>query len=164
MSDSSAVDSNCGRCGQVVYNQRYFIDKIQHCLKCYLEVTKTKNSTIFDKMQVMDEIEKQFEESTDYEVSCKIINFNILKYLHNIKEAAESACEVAYINRNELCGAINFSDLHCTEAIYYLTETGLEGYYVTIEEANPTAQELKDFITCRLYDAGFKNVEIRLEW
>jgi len=59
---------------------------------------------------------------------------------------------------------VNWADLSCTEAGFVVTDTGNEYYYVEIEEADPSAHNLRVFISNHLKERGFDTIEVRTEW
>jgi hypothetical protein len=84
--------------------------------------------------------------------------------LTRLYEAANKACVSAFEMSHTIKGAINWADLGCTEARSWTNHHGETGYSLIIEEASPDAYELAQFIQAELDKAGFKIIEIQLEW
>jgi len=61
-------------------------------------------------------------------------------------------------------GAINWADLSCTRAERYQDDSGEIGYRVLIEEADPGAIELIEYISDKLAEMGCPDVEVVTEW
>jgi hypothetical protein len=68
--------------------------------------------------------------------------------------------EHAFAKRNEICGAVNWADLACTDVAISLLD---EVVTVTIEEASPDANELREFVSTELSKVGH-NVRVQTEW
>ena len=60
--------------------------------------------------------------------------------------------------------AINWADLHCTEAKFIANDDGVEYMEVSIEEASPECGELHKTVRLRLEEAGWKGVIAVTEW
>ena len=89
---------------------------------------------------------------------------DLLQKLEDLKKVAQDACEEA-CDHTDIAGAVNWGDLSCRDAEYYVASVGLStGYRVYIEEASPSASELRDFIFEYLGDRGYKEVEVILDW
>lgn len=88
----------------------------------------------------------------------------LAKYLNTLREVADAACDEAFAQRNTLKGAINWGDLGCVSAEYYVDADGGEGYRITIEEADPWNTELHEFIQTKITEAGYADIEIYTEW
>jgi len=84
--------------------------------------------------------------------------------LKELRAVADKACELAFAERENIPGAINWGDLGCHEAMRWENDMGDTGYTVTIEEASPGQQDLGLFIDHHLRVAGFHNVSIVFEW
>lgn len=77
------------------------------------------------------------------------------------------ALERAKTGREKISGAINWSDLRCTEASYVVEVHGENYYQVTIEECAPGTNELIFFVQQFLKDNGWEHTEqtnIQTEW
>lgn len=61
-------------------------------------------------------------------------------------------------------GPINWADLSCVEASYVLTDDGSTHLEVLIEEADPSAIELRESVTAELSKAGWPGVVVVTEW
>lgn len=81
--------------------------------------------------------------------------------LRVISDIVNAACVDA---RGLIDEAINWGDLRCVDARYYVSVSGEEGYEVLIEEASPDCPEFCRFVYDRLEQHGFKGVEVRTEW
>jgi nucleotide-binding universal stress UspA family protein len=85
--------------------------------------------------------------------------------MERIHDEAVEALEVAKSNPYDIDGAINWGNLHVVDVEFYRSlGHEREGYRVLIEEADPYAPELHEFIATRLQDAGFLCVEVVTEW
>lgn len=85
--------------------------------------------------------------------------------LKRLKAAANDACDLAQQHSKDFPGeAINWGDLGCSEAGYYRTDNGDEGYYVVLEEASPSTSAFRMFIIRELAARDWPNVEVRTEW
>lgn len=60
--------------------------------------------------------------------------------------------------------AINWGDVGCVGAEWYVGADDNTGYRVWIEEADPAAYRLRDFIRGHLARHGFVDVDVMLEW
>lgn len=60
--------------------------------------------------------------------------------------------------------AINWGDIGCVGAEWYVGADDNTGYRVWIEEADPAAYRLRDFIREHLARHGFVDVDVMLEW
>jgi hypothetical protein len=88
--------------------------------------------------------------------------------LKALESAVEAACASAYEARPEIKGAINWADLHCAQAEFFITSNGETGYRVWISEASPDQLDLRkfirEFIDSRSDGARFESLEILFEW
>jgi hypothetical protein len=84
--------------------------------------------------------------------------------LSALRDAADRACDQAYQSREHIDDAINWGDLACVKATKWVDDEGNEGYAVLIEEASPDATELCAYVSAKLFDAGFVDVEVLTEW
>lgn len=84
--------------------------------------------------------------------------------LKALQKAAEDACQAAIAAKTEIGGAINWADLHCAEARWFINHQGESGQAVYIEEASHDSSKLIIFIRDFLYARGFAGVEIYPEW
>jgi hypothetical protein len=89
-----------------------------------------------------------------------------MKYnLKDLKQATTDICEMAVEARLTFKNAaVNWSDLRCISAEYFVNDCGDSGYRVLIEEAAPDNAEIVDFIDDELSMKGYFGVEIGLEW
>jgi hypothetical protein len=84
--------------------------------------------------------------------------------LKELRAAANKACKLAFEERANIPGAINWVDLGCHEAMRWENDQGDTGYTVTIEEASPGQPQLGLFIGAHLRASGFENVNVVFEW
>jgi hypothetical protein len=85
--------------------------------------------------------------------------------LSALGEAADNACLDAFTGCPDCrTQAINWGDLQCVAAERYTTKDGTMGHRVWIEEADPSAYHLRDFVRGYLERAGFAGVDVMLEW
>ena len=59
---------------------------------------------------------------------------------------------------------VNWSNLRCNQAEYFVTDNGAEGYRLWISEADPDNSTLMAYILGWLNDTEFKDTEVRFEW
>lgn len=85
-----------------------------------------------------------------------------LKALELCADAATTEAETQ-ITRFE-GEAINWGDLGCVGAEWYVGADDNTGYRVWIEEADPASYRLRDFIREHLARHGFVDVDVMLEW
>lgn len=81
--------------------------------------------------------------------------------LSRLREATNTALQQAH---GHVDGAINWGDLRCLEARHFVTDDGDTGYQVFIEEADPAANDLHRFISKKLAEAGFAEIEVVTAW
>lgn len=81
-----------------------------------------------------------------------------------LRRAADLACDMAIKDPHRPAGAINWADLSCTRAERYQDDSGEIGYRVLIEEADPGAIELIEYISDKLTEMGCPDVEVVTEW
>lgn len=60
--------------------------------------------------------------------------------------------------------AINWADLHCHSAEFYLNSEDIAGYRVYIEEASPSCPKLHERIQEQLQKKGYSDIEVITEW
>ena len=87
-----------------------------------------------------------------------------LASLKELEQCAEAACQAAVVATPRIDGAINWADLHCVEAGHCRTSDGGEYLYVLIEECDPSQRDLHTFISQRLSDAGWQQIDVRFAW
>ena len=84
---------------------------------------------------------------------------------HNLKEIYEYANGVLNSTRKDIEGAINWSDLSCTDVVMSMSVHGNMWIRVDIEEADPHNPELREYMYEKLKtkypDTEF---EINTEW
>ena len=86
------------------------------------------------------------------------------KQLFKLHEACCRAIEKAAKHDFEK-PCVNWGDLNCVDACHYTSVHGDSGFYVLIEEGSPDGNyEFQQFIGNELREAGFPNVEVRVEW
>lgn len=86
-----------------------------------------------------------------------------LTYLKELKAKGEEACEAALENSGVIGGAVNWGDLHCTGAEYFLQDDGYESYRIYVEEASPDAGDLINWLEEYMFNAGW-DCEVITEW
>ena len=85
--------------------------------------------------------------------------------LKKLKQATTRCCKLAYGARHTFKNtAVNWFDLQCTCAEYYIDDLGNTGYRVLIEEAASDNAEVVNFIADELTMLEYKDIEIKLEW
>lgn len=87
---------------------------------------------------------------------------------HNLialRKATDDACAAAWEDCAECRGeAVNWADLKCAGAEWYVDDDGVPGHRVWVDEADPAAYRLRDFVAEYLERAGFAGVHVVLEW
>lgn len=82
-----------------------------------------------------------------------------------LRKATDDACAAAWEDcvecRDE---AVNWADLKCAGAEWFVDDDGVPGHRVWVEEADPAAYRLRDFVAGYLERAGFAGVHVMLEW
>ena len=81
-----------------------------------------------------------------------------------LRMCADEACDAAFKDESCRHDAINWGDLACVTAEHYNNDGGDAGYRVWIEEADPGAINLRNFILDHLAKAGFVDVDVITEW
>lgn len=81
-----------------------------------------------------------------------------------LRRCANDACAHAHNHQDCHLDPINWADLDCIEAGYYINDLGHSGHFILIEEADPSAWRLRQFIASYLAEHGFADVEVRIEW
>lgn len=81
-----------------------------------------------------------------------------------LRAAANEACAVAVANRTAIGGAVNWTELHCTEALRSVSDQGVVSYSVLISEASPDAAPLQQAIAAELVRRGFSDIDVVTEW
>ena len=89
---------------------------------------------------------------------------HIEKILLKLKAETEKICADAVKDKGEIGGAVNWADLHCHWSEFYRDSEGDSGFRVYIEESAPYNVELQKYISDKLNEAGFINIEIITEW
>lgn len=85
--------------------------------------------------------------------------------LHALRMCADAATTEAEDYKPLFDGeVINWGDLGCTGAEWYVNADDVTGYRVWIEEVDPAAYRLHDFIREYLSEHGFVDVDVMLEW
>jgi hypothetical protein len=84
--------------------------------------------------------------------------------LINLKLAANRACIKAVADKQNIDGAINWADLNCHTAEEYQDESGNTGKRVYVQEAAPDNGPLCIYISQRLHEMGFGDIEVVTEW
>jgi hypothetical protein len=84
--------------------------------------------------------------------------------LKELMTLSQKIAEEAYKKRGEIHGAINWGDLGTTDAQHCIDVSGRTFFRIIIEEASPDASELRDFVSKRLAEEGWQNVDVELEW
>lgn len=82
-----------------------------------------------------------------------------------LRDCADLACTAARTDCPDcLTQAINWADLGCHSAECYVDEFGNVGHRVWIEEADPSAYHLRDFVRGYLSRHGYESVDVMLDW
>lgn len=85
--------------------------------------------------------------------------------LFTLRNCADRACLEASAVIDQFQGeAINWGDLGCVGAEFYADEFGNYAHRVWIEECDPAAYRLRDFIKAYLERHNFPDVSVMLEW
>lgn len=86
--------------------------------------------------------------------------------LKRLRRETNYALEAAFVVKKQFDGdAINWADLHCICAETYLTDAGIVGYRVHVEEAAPNSNKLAMWVSEHLQSKGFGDeVEVVTEW
>lgn len=82
--------------------------------------------------------------------------------LRLLRDAADAAIERA--KDDEVEGPVNWADLGCSKAEHFEDSEGGAGWRVWIDEADPTAIELQQFVRADLAEHGWPGVEVVTEW
>ena len=77
---------------------------------------------------------------------------------------ANDACQAAFNNEKCREDAVNWGDLGCIEAQFCADEHGNTWYHVLIEEAFPSADNLRNFVMEYLAAAEYAGVEVETAW
>jgi hypothetical protein len=88
-----------------------------------------------------------------------VTNYDLKALMHDVDLLCDTADKEQFKN-----DAINWGDLGCTRAEFYIDDEGGQGYRVTIEEVAPDAIQFKMWLSAQLIDFGYSDVEIVLEW
>lgn len=83
-------------------------------------------------------------------------------YLTTLRQVATEACNAAHAAG--VGGPVNWADLRCIGAQYWLDDEGDTGYRVTLSEADAAAAALHVFVRDFLAKRGFAGVEVVTEW
>lgn len=81
-----------------------------------------------------------------------------------LRAAASDACTLAIANRLTIGGAVNWTDLRCTEASRNESDQGTVSYSVLISEASPDATALQQAVVTELARRGFSGIDVITEW
>lgn len=82
-----------------------------------------------------------------------------------LRKATNDACAVAWTDCVKCRGeAVNWADLKCAGAEWFVDDDGVPGHRVWVDEADPAAYRLRDFVAGYLERAGFAGVHVVLEW
>lgn len=82
--------------------------------------------------------------------------------LQALRNAVDNIC--ADVDPQAFDEPINWGDLGCVEAIYYLADDNSQGYRVYIEELAPDCYQFRAYVEKKLAEAGWPNVEVNLSW
>jgi hypothetical protein len=81
-----------------------------------------------------------------------------------LRQCAQDAVDAAEADPGSRHDAVNWADLDCVGAEHYTGDDGGEGFRVWIEEADPGAWRLREFVANYLAARGFAGVDIMTEW
>lgn len=81
-----------------------------------------------------------------------------------LRRAVDDALDLAVHDEDCHQDAVNWGDLSCTGAEWYIDDDGVPGHRVWIEECDPAAWRLRDFVRAHLEGAGFAGIHVMLEW
>jgi hypothetical protein len=82
-----------------------------------------------------------------------------------LRKATDDACAAAWEDCAECRGdAVNWADLKCIGAEWFVDDDGVPGHRVWVDEADPAAYRLLRFVAGYLERAGFAGVHVVLEW
>lgn len=85
--------------------------------------------------------------------------------LFALRDCADYACTAARTECPDcLTQPINWGDLGCISAEYYVDEFGNVGHRVWIEEADPSSYHLRDFVRGYLSRHGYESIDVMLDW
>lgn len=86
--------------------------------------------------------------------------------LKRLKYATDSVLQSARRLRNSSLKdeAVNWADLFCSSAEYRVDDEGHEYYAVKVEEADPSASKLAQYVHAGLKKRGYVNVAVETEW
>lgn len=92
----------------------------------------------------------------------------MLGKLRELIDATNKACDAA-IDATKRDGRfrnapVNWSHFGCSSAEFYMNEFGSFGWRTYVEEADPNNQNLIEFISDQLFNAGFEGVTVLTEW
>jgi hypothetical protein len=82
-----------------------------------------------------------------------------------LRKATDDACAAAYLDCVECRDdAVNWEDFKCIGAEWFVDDDGVPGHRVWVDEADPAAYRLREFVAGYLERAGFAGVHVVLEW
>jgi hypothetical protein len=84
--------------------------------------------------------------------------------LKALRRTTDEAINDAIEHRSEISGAVNWTDLSCINAFEWRDDDGDFGWYVQIEEADPSCVDFHSHIERYLEARGFPGVTVRTEW
>ena len=87
----------------------------------------------------------------------------IVQTAQRIRDLTNEAIAALQARSDKLDGAINWGDLACVDAWYFIDSFGFSGYRVLVEGASPDAVDLQEYIEDYLLD-HMLDVYVVLEW
>lgn len=88
----------------------------------------------------------------------------MLAKLPSLKEATNAVLEDIIRQKPRLQDAVNWADLSCRETMLIIADDGDARLAVSIEECSPDANKLRQAVWDGLEAAGWKDIEVDLEW
>lgn len=131
-----------------------------------METTPTKlQEQLTDTLHRLDAAQVMILEADLTIARLRSARFGPRYNLSSLRDCADLACTAARTECPEcLVQAINWGDLGCTAAECYVDEFGNVGHRVWIEEADPSAYHLRDFVRGYLSRHGYESVDVMLDW
>ena len=88
----------------------------------------------------------------------------ILEKLNNLKILTDNVLLELIDKRKTIGGSAHWNDLVCEEAQFIITNEDKFKYRVIIRNADPTNGKFMHFIKEKLFEKGFYDVEVTVDW